>query len=146
VRVLVGRADVMRPKFEQQMIADLGTHQFSRYRYDRFVLPYMNRLRQLVTEPVYQRFDAANLANASLMISAKKGTSLQDERLRLSAGNDVKLEHLQLSGSWKITGENQLKIGETVFLLDPAKGMLTAKATADPAYDTYEIQLPRVLN
>lgn len=31
VRVLVGRADIMRPKFEQQMIADLGTHQFSKY-------------------------------------------------------------------------------------------------------------------
>lgn len=97
-------------------------------------------------KPVYQRFDAANLANASLMISAKKGTSQQGEGLYLSTGNEVKLQHLQLSGAWEITGENQLKIGETVFLLDPTNGVLTAKATDDPAYDTYEIQLPRILN
>jgi hypothetical protein len=146
IRVLVGRADIMRPKFEQQMIADLGTHQFSKYQQDRFILPYMNRLAQLVKKPVYQRFDAVNIASASLMISAKKGTSQQGEGLYLSTGNDVKLQHLQLSGAWEITGKNQLKIGETVFLLDPTKGILTAKATDDPAYDTYEIQLPRVLN
>lgn len=146
VRVLVGRADVMRPKFEQQMIADLGTHQFAKYHQDRFMLPYMNRLRQLVKKPVYQKFDAANLANVSLQISGKKGDSLKGEGLNLYPGNDVKLQHLKLAGPWEIAGENQLKIGEALFTLDPSTGLLVAKVNADPDYDSYEIQLPKVLN
>jgi hypothetical protein len=57
-----------------------------------------------------------------------------------------KLRHLKLSVAWKIISENQLTIGETVFALNPKTGILTAKSTADPEYDTYEIKLPRVLN
>ncbi len=64
----------------------------------------------------------------------------------LSAGNEVKLKSFKLSGLWEITGEDQLKIGSTVFHLDSEKGLLTAKATSDPNYDTYQIQLPRALN
>lgn len=146
VRVLVGRADIMRPKFEQQMIADLGTKAFEKYHYDRFLMPYRNRLQQLVKEPVFQKFDTENLTNVQLIIEAKKGTSLQGEGFYLSSGSEVKLQHLKLSGSWEIISKDQLKIGETVFLLDPKTGILTAKATADPAYDTYEIKLPRALN
>ncbi|PQJ28267.1 hypothetical protein, partial [Rubritalea profundi] len=60
--------------------------------------------------------------------------------------NDVKLQHLPLAGAWEIKGENKLKIGDTLFTLDPAKGLLTAAAPKDSAYDSYEIQLQRVLN
>jgi hypothetical protein len=146
VRVLVGRADIMRPKFEQQMIADLGTKAFSIYQQDRFLTPYTNRLRQLVKEPVFQKFDTENLTDMQLVIEAKKDKSSQGEGFYLSANSDVKLQHLKLSGAWKIIGENQLKIGEAVFLLDPKTGILTAKSIADLAYDTYEIKLPRALN
>jgi hypothetical protein len=146
VRVLVGRADVMRPKFEQQMIADLGLKVFSKYQGDRFLTPYLNRLQQLVKEPVFQRFDKENLTDIPLTIYAKKGNSLQGDGFYLSENSQVKLQHLKLSGAWAIVSKNELKIGDTVFLLDAKTGILTAKATADPAFDTYEIQLPRALN
>ncbi len=145
VRVLVGRADIMRPKLEQKMIAALGTKTFDSYREDRFLKPYMNRLRQLVKKPVYQKFDTENLTNIQLMITAKKGSSAQGEGFYLRKDSKVKLQHLNLAGAWKIISENELKIGETVFQLDPDKGLLTAKSTADSAYDTYEIQLPSAL-
>jgi len=128
------------------MISDLGTHQFSKYNQDRFLLPYLDRLKQLVKVPVYQKFDKLNIANSLLTINAKKGTSIQGEGLRLYTGKDVKLQHLNLSGPWEISGKNELKIGETVFSLDSKTGILTAKATEDPDYDLYEIQLPKVLN
>ena len=146
VRVLVGRADIMRPKFEQQMIAALGTKAFYQYQQDRFIMPYTNRLKQLVKEPVFQKFDAENLTGTHLNIAAKKGDSVMGEGFYLSTDSEVKLQHLKLTGAWKIISDDQLKIGETIFKLDPKMGILTAKATADPAYDTYEIQLPRALN
>lgn len=146
VRVLVGRADIMRPKFEQQMIADLGTKAFQKYYEDRFIGPYTNRLRQLVKKPVYQKFDAENLVGSQLMITAKKGSSALGEGFYLATESEVKLQHLKLTGAWKIIGENQLKIGDTVFVLDRENGILTAQATADSNFDTYEIQLPRALN
>jgi hypothetical protein len=146
VRVLVGRADIMRPKFEQQMIAALGTKAFYQYEQDRFILPYTNRLKQLVKKPVFQKFDVENLTGTNLNIAGKKGDSVMGEGFYLSIDSEVKLQHLKLTGAWKIISDNKLKIGETIFKLDPEKGILTAKATADPAYDTYEIQLPRALN
>jgi len=48
---------MMRPSFEQEMIAALGTHDFSHYAADRFYKPYMHRMRQLVKKAVYQKFD-----------------------------------------------------------------------------------------
>ena len=146
VRVLVGRADVLRPKFEQQMIAALGTHAFSSYRHDRFILPYMNRLRELVKKPVYQKFDQKNIIGASLMIYGKKGSSQRGEGFSLTKNNDVKLKRLKLAGPWEIVGEGELKIGDTLFTLDADRGVLTAMAPVEPDYDFYEIHLPKVLN
>jgi len=146
VRVMVGRSDILRPKMEQDMIAKLGTRAFSRYSQDRFYLPYTNRLKQLIKEPVFQKFDAVNLANSTLTITAKKGDSHKGEGFYLSKGRKVKLQHLKLNGDWKIIGKNTLQIGDTKFTLDPKKGLLTANASAEENYDIYEIQLRKVLN
>lgn len=146
VRVLVGRADVLRPKFEQQMIAALGTHEFQRFSSDRFYLPYKNRLEQLIKKPVYQKFDETNLVGAALMIYAKKGDSRVGVGLRLSKNNDVKVRSMKLGGEWEIVGEDQLKIGDTLFTLDSDKGILKAEASMEADYDCYEIHLPKVLN
>jgi hypothetical protein len=43
-------------------------------------------------------------------------------------------------------GDDQLQIGETLFKLDPSKGLLTATPPKGSVYDSYEIQLQRVLN
>ena len=150
VRVLVGRADVLRPRMEQQMIASLGTRGFSKFSSDRFYLPYKNRLESLIKEPVFQKFDKLNLQGISLMIYAKreesKEMSSQSSVVRLYDGQDVKVSDIKLAGPWKIIGDRRLKIGETVFNLDPNKGLLTAKAVEESGYDSYEIQLPKVLN
>jgi len=82
----------------------------------------------------------------NLTITAKKGKSEKDENLRLYSGSDVKLRHSELSGKWKILDEKTLKIDETVFKLDSAEGKLIAKASINTDYDSYEIQLPKVLN
>ena len=146
VRVLVGRADVMRPKFEQRLIADLGTHQFNKYFKDRFYKPYRQRLTQLVKDPVFQKFDELNVVNAPLQITALKGSSKLGEGLRLIEGREVKLQHLKLNGVWELVSESELKIGEVLFTLDPQKGILSSDRSLDESYDRYEIQLPRVLN
>ncbi|MGJ8657795.1 MAG: hypothetical protein ACSHX6_15210 [Akkermansiaceae bacterium] len=144
VRVLVGRADVMRPKFEKRLIADLGTYRFKSYNEDRFIQPYMNRLRQLVKKPVYLSLDEHSLVYVDLKMSAKKGDSVEEENLRLYPGKAVTFKNLKLSGEWKVEGEDQLRIDETVFTLDPATGILAAEA--EGYFDSYEIQLPKVLN
>lgn len=84
VRVIVGRADVLRPKFEQAMVASLGTKNFSQYSQDRFYLPYKNRLEQLIKEPVFTKFDKDNLSHVYLQVTAKKGDSAQGENLYLN--------------------------------------------------------------
>ena len=146
VRVLVGRADVLRPKFEQEMITNLGTHAFRKYTSDRFYQPYRERLSQLIKNPVFQKFDKENIANTHLQITGVKGDSKMGERLYLSDEKEVKLQHLQLGGKWEIIGDDQLKIGDTLFTLDPEKGLLTAKVDSEKNFDVYEIQLPKVLN
>ena len=146
VRVIVGRADVLRPKFEQAMVASIGTKKFSKYRQDRFYLPYKNRLEQLIKKPIFTKFDKDNLTHISLQVTAKKGASTQVESLYLSQNNDVKLQHLPLSGAWEIKDDNKLQIGEMLFTLDSSKGLLTATAPKGSSYDSYEIQLQRVLN
>ena len=146
VRVLVGRADVLRPKFEQEMITNLGTHAFRKYTSDRFYQPYRERLSQLIKSPVFQKFDKENIVNTHLKITGVKGDSKMGERLYLSDEKEVKLQHLQLGGKWEIIGDDQLKIGDTLFTLDPEKGLLTAKVDSEKNFDVYEIQLPKVLN
>ncbi len=146
VRVLVGRADILRPKFEQQLLADLGTTRFQSYQSDRFYLPYYNRLKQLVTKPVYQKFDKANISGINLEIKAKKGINSKVERVYLNQGTEVKLQDLKIAGAWQINGDNQLQIGKTYFTLNQDTGILTAKAQLGSGYDYYEIQLPKVLN
>jgi len=100
----------------------------------------------LVKKPVFTKFDKENLSNVTLQIKAKKGNSSEEEGLYLNPNNDIKLQHLSLSGPWEIKGDNQLQIGKTLFKLDPSKGLLTAAAPKGSAYDSYEIQLQRVLN
>lgn len=146
VRVIVGRADVLRPKFEREMIAALGTHHFSKFSQDRFYLPYKERLEQLVKKPVFTKFDKQSLSKSTLTITAKKGDSAQGEGFHLNLGSPVKLQNLPISGDWTIKGKYTLKIGDTLFTLDPAKGLLTAKAPESSPFDSYEIQLQRVLN
>ena len=146
VRVMVGRSDILRPKMEQDMIAKLGTDAFSKYSRDRFHLPYLNRLSQLIKEPVFQRFDEQNLSNKYLTVTAKNGKSSESERLYLRSGKDVDIRKMNLQGKWKIIGKDILQIGDTKFSLDPQQGLLTAKANAESNYDSYEIQLNRVLN
>ncbi len=145
VRVLVGRADIMRPQLEQQMIADLGTKAYHKYTADRFFPSYTNRLKQLVKEPVFQKFDEENLADSYQIITAKKGETEKRENIYLAGNHEIQLQHLKLSGKWQIIGNDQLKIGDTVFHLDAKTGMLTAKATDDPNYETYQIQLSKAL-
>ncbi len=146
VRVLVGRADVMRPRLEKKMIAALGTHEFKKFQSDRFILPYTNRLKQLIKEPVYQKFDAKNIMHVSLMLTAKRGSSELGEGINLYENSVVKAQHLKLKGKWRVEGDDVLVIGDTHFKLDPKTGILTADAQQEGDYDVYEIQLPKVLN
>ena len=146
VRVLVGRADVMRPRFEKRLIDALGTYAFLGYQRDRFILPYMNRLRELVKEPVYMKLEKYNLAQASLKITGVQGETKDSESLRFHSKEGMSFKKLQLSGMWEIVDGEQLKIGETLFTMDSKTGVLSADAFSDPNYDRYEIQLPKVLN
>ena len=146
VRVIVGRADVLRPKFEQAMVATIGTRAFSRFSQDRFYLPYKNRLEQLVTEPVFTRFNEQEIANTSLLVTAKNGNSSTGQGLQFRTEKEVNIKDIGLKGAWKITGDNSLVIGEVHFKLDPKTGLLSADAPKSSGYDRYEIQLNRVLN
>ena len=146
VRVMVGRSDVLRPKMEQDMVAKLGTKAFRKYSKDRFYLPYLNRLRQLVKEPMFQRLDEDNLHNDYLNITAKNGDSHKKHRFYLSKGDNVSLQHIGLQGAWKIIGKDILLIGDTKFTLNTRTGLLTAAASQDSKFETYQIQLKKVLN
>lgn len=146
VRVIVGRADVLRPKFEQQMVATIGTKAFSRFSQDRFYLPYKNRLEQLITEPVFTRFNEQEIVNTALSVTAKSGKSSNSQSLYLNTGKEVQLDKIGLKGAWKIVGDNSLVVGDVSFELDPKTGLLSADAPEKSGFDHYQIQLKRVLN
>lgn len=153
VRVMVGRADVMRPRMEQKMIAALGTHDFRYYQQDRFILPYTNRLKQIVKKPVFQKLDEVNVANVYLTVRAKKGDLVLNERFIMYSNRKVNVPKLNLKGDWKVVGEDTLMIGDVEFRLNAERGLLTAvlpkqvtlESGLSEDFDSYEIQLPRAL-
>jgi hypothetical protein len=154
VRVMVGRADVLRPSFEQRMIDVLGTSMFDHFQKDRFYLPYKQRLEQLIKKPVFSKLNDQGISMQSFPIKAVSSSSQQTGTIRLYTGTEVSILNSNasdpnqwgISGDWKILDSNTLQIGEHTFSLDPQKGTLTADLPEGSKWNYYEIQLKRYLN
>ncbi|MGJ8674201.1 hypothetical protein [Rubritalea sp.] len=154
VRVMVGRADVLRPSFEQHMVDSLGTHAFSHFENDRFFLPYKQRLKQLITEPVFTQLTPQGLNLQSLQAKLIGKKVEETANIRFYNGAEIIIDKSDksgsvkwpLSGKWEIVDELHLKIGEYTFELNQATGILTAKLPEGSEWVRLEIQLKRYLN
>jgi len=152
VRVMVGRAEVLRPKLEKMMVDRIGSRYFKLFENDRFYQPYKHRLEQLIPEPVYKRFNAYHMEKLRLILTAKKRTPESEKDGDMSIWFDLRKHYpveekkMGLIGKWEVVGSDTLLIGDVKFKLDAKKGLLTAKAAADSGYEFYEIQLPKVLH
>lgn len=153
VRVMVGRADIMRPSFEQKLITQVGTRAFDSVENDRFYLPYKQRLEQLITTPVFTKLTTRELNMLKLPITAFKGETKETATAIFYDKSRIQFSQygsnpttLPLSGSWNVIDNSSLRIGEHTFVLDKETGILTATLPEGAEWERYEIQLKRYLN
>jgi len=150
VRVIVGRADILRPAFEEQLIASVGKRSFTQYRSDRFGEAYINRLEALIKEPVFQLITEKELNGQMLNLKGVKGKSAVGTGVHFQKGKDIKHQQFGDLGKWKVLNEEELMIGDLHFKLNRNNGIMTAKIdlekTPNSKWERYEIQLPRYLN
>ncbi|MFC5050619.1 hypothetical protein ACFPK9_08340 [Rubritalea spongiae] len=154
VRVMVGRADILRPSFEQSLVKTVGKSSFQPYETDRFQLAYKQRLEQLITEPVFSHLSPQGIGMQTFQIKAIGNNTQQAGSIAFYSSRDVKITAYNtdaekswgLSGAWKILDDTSLQIDDHIFELNPKTGILTSKTTANSNWNRFEIQLKRYLN
>ena len=148
VRVIVGRADILRPSFEKDLVAKVGKKAYSQFRNDRFHAAYTNRLEQLIDGPVYQKLSEDELNGSVLYISGYKGKSTMGTGVYIHKGEEVSDQHFGQLGKWEVLNENELQIGKLHFKLDRKTGIMTAEVTdkENSKWDRYEIKLQKFIN
>ncbi len=150
VRVIVGRADILRPSFEQKMVEAIGKRSYLNFSSDRFHAAYENRLEALIKEPVFQMISEDELSVGSVQMTAINGESTLGRSVYLSKGREVEDQHFGKMGEWKVIDQENVMIGELHFKLDKELGKLIAKVdkvkNPESKWERYEISLRRYLN
>jgi|GEM_PF-1204352 len=150
VRVMVGRADVLRPRFEKQLMENFGSQAYqATYFSDRFRPAYRERLKTLFGgKPVYPKFENNQV---SVMMETVDTTQKNAARLQLMPGGHA---HGAAFGksfrSWQKTGEYKIQIEDLHFVQNPDTGEMLAEPTEDmkaryAGISAVKIQLPNLL-
>ena len=147
VRVIVGRGDLLRPSFEKEMITCLGKKRFSKFQRDRFTEVYMNRLRAMISEPVFQCVSEEEFDNSYFRLERHIGETKKSSSLYLKKGKPAKDNEIGEMGEWEVIDENEFHIGDLIFKRDESSGVFKSQLDqGETGLTKYEIQLKRCLN
>ncbi|MFT5240567.1 MAG: hypothetical protein ACI9X0_001543 [Kiritimatiellia bacterium] len=151
VRVLVGRADVLRPRFEAQLTKAIGTDAWNTFARDRFAKPYKARLRQIFGKPFYPKLDS-EMKYLNVLLEAVGENIESSQSLMLQAKGVVAGTIFGKSAStWQCPSSKRLIIEDLTFNIDAETGILLAQAPERykklfPSISHVKIQLPDLLN
>ena len=115
VRVMVGRSDILRPRYEQMLVNTLRSGNLKNKSTHRFFEPFVERLRTLVEVPYYGEL-REDLLLSSVLLSEqfdREGKVIKGKGMSLRFEKREGKRQLNGSGEeWQIVASDTLKIGD----------------------------------